>query len=126
MKRREAIQLLAAAAAGTLASGNTFAQNDRVGEKAGQKLRVLILGGTGFLGPHFVRALQAGGHQVTLFNRGKSNPALFKDLETLIGDRDGKLDALRGRDWDVVIDDSGYVPRQVKLSAELLREHIRH
>jgi 2'-hydroxyisoflavone reductase len=118
MKRREAIQLFTAAAATTLAGGPTFAQS--------QKLRVLIFGGTGFLGPHFVRALQAGGHQVTLFNRGKSNPGLFKDLETLIGDRDGKLDALKGRDWDVVVDDSGYVPRQVKLTADLLKDHIRH
>ena len=74
MKRREAIQLFTAAAAATLASGRTFAQQ--------QKLRVLIFGGTGFLGPHFVQALQAGGHQITLFNRGKSNPGLFKDLET--------------------------------------------
>jgi 2'-hydroxyisoflavone reductase len=118
MKRREAIQLFTAAAAATLAGGRTFAQQ--------QKLRVLIFGGTGFLGPHFVQALQSGGHQITLFNRGKSNPGLFKDLETLIGDRDGKLDALKGRDWDVVIDDSGYVPRQVKLSAELLKDHVRH
>ena len=118
MKRREAIQLFTAAAAATLASGRTFAQN--------QRLRVLIFGGTGFLGPHFVQALQAGGHQITLFNRGRSNPGLFKDLETLIGDRDGKLDALKGRDWDVVIDDSGYVPRQVKLSAELLKDHVQH
>jgi 2'-hydroxyisoflavone reductase len=118
MKRREAIQLFTAAAAATLASGPTFAQS--------QKLRVLIFGGTGFLGPHFVEALRAGGHQVTLFNRGKSNPGLFKDLETLIGDRDGKLDALKGRDWDVVIDDSGYVPRIVKLSVDLLKDHVRH
>ena len=87
---------------------------------------MLIFGGTGFLGPHFVEALRAGGHQITLFNRGKSNPGLFKDLETLIGDRDGKLDALKGRDWDVVIDDSGYVPRIVKLSADLLKDHVRH
>ena len=118
MKRREAIQLFTAAAAAALASGPTFAQS--------QKLRVLIFGGTGFLGPHFVEALRAGGHQITLFNRGKSNPGLFKDLETLIGDRDGKLDALKGRDWDVVIDDSGYVPRIVKLSADLLKDHVRH
>lgn len=122
MKRREAIQLFTAAAAATAISGRTFAQND----KLGPKLRVLILGGTGFLGPHFVEALQAGGHQLTLFNRGKSNPGLFKNIETLIGDRDGKLDALKGRDWDVVIDDSGYVPRQVKLTADLLKEHVRH
>src|SRR5678815_3638935 len=118
MKRREAIQLFTAAAATTAIGGRVFAQS--------QKLRVLILGGTGFLGPHFVEALQAGGHQLTLFNRGKSNPGLFKNLETLIGDRDGKLDALKGRDWDVVIDDSGYVPRQVKLSADLLKDHVRH
>lgn len=118
MKRREAIQLFTAAAAATAVGGRTFAQN--------QKLRVLILGGTGFLGPHFVEALQAGGHQLTLFNRGKSNPGLFKNLETLIGDRDGKLDALQGRDWDVVIDDSGYVPRQVKLTANLLEDRVRH
>ena len=118
MKRREAIQLFTAAAATTAIGGRVFAQS--------QKLRVLILGGTGFLGPHFVEALQAGGHQLTLFNRGKSNPGLFNNLETLIGDRDGKLDALKGRDWDVVIDDSGYVPRHVKLTAELLKEHVRH
>jgi 2'-hydroxyisoflavone reductase len=122
MKRREVIQLFTAAAAATLAGRPAFAQDP----KPSQKLRVLIFGGTGFLGPHFVRALQAGGHQITLFNRGKSNPGLFKDLETLIGDRDGKLDALQGRDWDVVIDDSGYVPRQVKLSADLLKDHVRH
>lgn len=121
MKRREVIQLFSAAAAATLAGGPAFAQSDRTS----QKLRVLIFGGTGFLGPHFVQALQAGGHQVTLFNRGKSNPGLFKDLETLIGDRDGKLDALKGREWDVVIDDSGYVPRHVKLSADLLKDHVR-
>jgi 2'-hydroxyisoflavone reductase len=118
MKRREAIQLFTAAAAATAISGPGLAQS--------QKLRILILGGTGFLGPHFVEALQAGGHQLTLFNRGKSNPGLFKNLETLIGDRDGKLDALQGRDWDVVIDDSGYVPRHVKLTADLLKDHVRH
>jgi 2'-hydroxyisoflavone reductase len=118
MKRREAIQLLTAAAATTLTGGPTLAQN--------AKLRVLIFGGTGFLGPHFVQALQAGGHQITLFNRGKTNPGLFANLETLIGDRDGKLDALKGREWDVVIDDSGYVPRQVKLTADLLKDRIRH
>src|SRR5215216_6482111 len=122
MKRRDAIQLFTATAAVTLAGGRTYAQ----GSQQGPKLKVLILGGTGFLGPHFVEALQAGGHQITLFNRGRSNPGLFAKLETLIGDRDGKLDALKGRDWDVVIDDSGYVPRHVKLSADLLKDHVRH
>jgi NADPH:quinone reductase-like Zn-dependent oxidoreductase len=62
MKRREAIQLFAAATAATLASARSFSQND----KAAQKLRVLILGGTGFLGPHFVQALQAGGSRCSI------------------------------------------------------------
>jgi 2'-hydroxyisoflavone reductase len=68
-------------------------------------------GGTGFIGPHFVTALQARGHQLTLFNRGKRNLGLFPQIETLLGDRNGKLDALKNRFWDVVIDNSGYVRR---------------
>ena len=84
------------------------------------------LGGTGFLGRTSSRRCRPADIGSRCFNRVRSNPGLFKDLETLIGDRDGKLDALKGRDWDVVIDDSGYVPRQVKLSAELLKDHIRH
>ena len=59
-------------------------------------LKVLILGGTGFIGPHLVRELRAGGHQLTLFNRGKRNPGLFPDIETVIGDRNGPLDVLQG------------------------------
>jgi 2'-hydroxyisoflavone reductase len=84
----------------------------------------LILGGTGFIGPHFVAALQARGHQLTLFNRGKRNAGLFPQIETLLGDRNDKLDALENRSWDVVIDNSGYVPRHVRLSAELLKGHV--
>ncbi|MDH3734746.1 MAG: NAD-dependent epimerase/dehydratase family protein [Gemmatimonadota bacterium] len=87
-------------------------------------MRVLILGGTGFIGPHMVRRLQAGGHEVTLFNRGRSNPGLFPGVETLIGDRDGQLDALRGNNWDLVIDNSGYVPRHVRDSAQLLQDSV--
>lgn len=91
------------------------------------KKRILVLGGTGFLGPHFVRSAQAKGHELTLFNRGKTNPHLFPDTEKLVGDRDGKLDALKaevdkGRRWDVVVDTSGYVPRIVRDSATLLAE----
>ena len=82
--------------------------------------RILILGGTSFLGPALVEAARARGDVVTLFNRGKTNPGKFTDLEQLHGDRDGKLEALAGRKWDVVIDTSGYVPRVVRMSAELL------
>ena len=88
-------------------------------------LRILILGGTGFVGPNQVRSAVARGHEVTLFNRGVSNPGLFPDLETLIGDRDGDLSALEGREWDVVIDNSANIPRRVRLSAEALRGSVR-
>ncbi len=87
---------------------------------------ILILGGTGFLGPHVVTAAQARGHTLTLFNRGKTHPGLFPNVEKLQGDRDGKLDALKGRTWDAVVDTSGYVPRIVKMSAELLAPSVKH
>jgi 2'-hydroxyisoflavone reductase len=85
-------------------------------------LKILILGGTGFLGPHVVESARKRGHTLTLFNRGKTHPELFPDLEKLQGDRNGKLDALKGRKWDGVVDTSGYVPRIVRMSAELLKE----
>ena len=87
-------------------------------------LRVLVLGGTGFIGPHMVRYAMYRGHSVTLFNRGRTDPNAFPGAEKLVGDRDNGLDALRGRDWDVVIDNSGYVPRHVRDSAELLKDSV--
>ncbi len=90
------------------------------GPAAAPGKKLLLLGGTGFLGPALVETARARGHVVTLFNRGKTRPELFPDVEKLRGDRDGKLDALRGRRWDAVIDTSGYVPRIVRMSAELL------
>jgi len=92
--------------------------------KAKKPLKVLLLGGTGFIGPHIVAHSIARGHAVTLFNRGKTHPELFPDLEKLRGDRDGKLDALKGRKWDAVVDTSGYVPRIVKMSADLLAPEV--
>jgi 2'-hydroxyisoflavone reductase len=85
---------------------------------------VLILGGTNFIGPHIVEAMRAHGHTVTLFNRGKTHPGLFPDIEQLHGDRDGHLEALANRKWDAVIDTSGFVPRIVKASAELLAPNV--
>ena len=83
-------------------------------------LDILILGGTGFIGPHMVRDALRRGHSVTLFNRGRTNSGLFPDLETIKGDRDGGLGGLKGRRWDAVVDNSGYVPRHVADSARLL------
>ncbi len=92
-------------------------------------LRILILGGTGYLGPATIEAAQARGHQVTMFNRGKTRPELFPGVERLQGDRDPRkgegLKALEKGEWDVVIDNSAYYPRLVKASAELLAPHCR-
>lgn len=89
-------------------------------------MKILILGGTKFLGRHLVVAAQEKGHDVTLFNRGETNPNLFQDIKKLKGDRDGHLDALRGQKWDVVIDTSGYVPRVVSQTASLLENAVDH
>lgn len=89
-------------------------------------LDILILGGTGFIGPHMVREALRRGHNVTLFNRGKTNNALFPDVETIKGDRDNGLDGLKGRKWDAVVDNSGYVPRHVQDSARLLAPRTDH
>lgn len=89
-------------------------------------MKLLILGGTRFLGRTIAEQALAAGHEVTLFNRGMSNPNLFPDAEHLTGDRDGNLTALKGRKWDAVIDPSGYVPRLVRDSARLLADSIEH
>ena len=84
-------------------------------------MKILILGGTVFVGRHLVEAAQARGHEITLFNRGRQNADLFPQVEKLRGDRDGDgLDALAGRSWDAVLDTCGYVPRIVRQSAEML------
>ncbi|HEY3543502.1 MAG TPA: NAD-dependent epimerase/dehydratase family protein [Gaiellaceae bacterium] len=88
-------------------------------------MRLLVLGGTKFLGRHVVAHALDAGHEVTTFTRGRTNPDLFPAAEHLHGDRDGGLDALRGRDWDAVVDTSGYVPRIVRQSADLLRDAVQ-
>jgi 2'-hydroxyisoflavone reductase len=88
-------------------------------------MRLLVLGGTKFLGRHAVAHALQHGHEVTTFTRGRTNPELFPEAEHLTGDRDGALDALRGRSWDGVIDTSGYVPDVVRQSAELLRDAVQ-
>lgn len=111
------------AAAGALAP---FA-NAAHGAVRAKPRKILVLGGTGFLGPHFVRAALAKGHTITLFNRGKTNAGLFPDLEHLKGDREsGDLEALKGRTFDAVVDTSGYVPAHVEATAKLFAQSASH
>jgi len=116
ISRREALQLAAASLAA--AATPVIAKQ--------KPLRVLILGGTGFIGPHFVRVLTDAGHRISLFNRGKRDPSVHPGIEQLLGDRNGPVDSLKGKDWDVVIDNSGYKPKQVRLSGETLKGHVDH
>lgn len=88
-------------------------------------MKILILGGTVFVGRHLVEVALARGHELTLFNRGQHNPDLFPTVEKLRGDRGGNLQALEGRQWDVVIDTCGYIPRAVTLTAQLLAAQVQ-
>jgi 2'-hydroxyisoflavone reductase len=89
-------------------------------------MRILILGGTVFVGYHLVQAALKAGHEVTIFTRGQTNPELLPDVEKLHGNRDGDLASLEGKQWDAVIDTSGYIPRLVRASAKLLAEAAPH
>ncbi len=83
-------------------------------------MKILILGGTRFVGRHLVQAALNAKHRVSTFNRGRTNPELFPQVEKLHGDRDGDLTALEQGDWDAAIDVSGYLPRHVRESASML------
>ncbi len=85
---------------------------------------LLIFGGTGFIGPHLTQEALRLGWRVTHFNRGKRAAGGVPNVESLVGDRKGQLDALRGRRWDVVIDDTGYIPKFVKMSTEILAPNV--
>jgi len=89
-------------------------------------VKLLVIGGTVFLGRHLVDAALQAGHEVTLFTRGEHNPDLFPEAEKLRGNRDGNLTALVGRRWDAAIDTCGYFPRVVRESAELLADAVDH
>src|SRR6185369_5270979 len=87
-------------------------------------MKLLILGGTKFLGRHLVEVALSRNHQVTLFNRG-NHPAPFPNVETIKGDRNHDLSKLEGRRWDAAIDTSGYLPRSVTASAQALSSAIK-
>ncbi len=90
-------------------------------------MKILIIGGTNFLGRHLTEAALAAGHEVTLFNRGKTNPDLFKGkAELLTGDRRASLAPLANRRWDVAVDVCGYIPREVRMATEALADSVEH
>src|SRR5213082_3551857 len=119
MNRRRFIQMCSATALVSNTTSSLFA------EKTPAPLRILILGGTGFTGPYQVRYALSRGHKVTTFNRGKSHPGeLPNEVEQLIGDRNGQLDALNGRQWDVVIDNPTTLPVWVRDAAQILKGNV--
>lgn len=119
-----------ASSALTAASLSPLAAVGRLTAAPARKLKLLVLGGTAFLGPPIVRQAIERGHTLTLFNRGRTNPELFPDVEKLRGDRDPDkgegLTALKGRSFDAVIDTTSYVPRLADASTKLLAEHVEH
>src|SRR2546426_5687578 len=120
--RRQFIKLSAAPA-------GAFALNARsktvFPEKSVKPLRILILGGTGFTGPYQVRYALSRGHRVTTFNRGKTHPGeLPNEVEQLVGDRNGQLDALKNRQWDVAIDNPTTLPAWVRDAAQVLKGNV--
>ncbi|MEX2527924.1 MAG: NAD-dependent epimerase/dehydratase family protein [Gemmatimonadota bacterium] len=116
-----------ALAGGILTSGAVSPLAGETSSRMGANLRILILGGTSFLGPHLVRYARERGHQVSIFTRGRREPGMFEEsfvgVEHLIGDRDapGGLAALEGKTWDAVLDTSGQNVRWTRESANLLR-----
>jgi 2'-hydroxyisoflavone reductase len=123
--RREFLQT-SAAAGGALSLGLLGACTGDSG-LAEKPLRILILGGTAFTGPFQVKYALDRGHEVTIFSRGRTEPTtnqeVFDRVEKLIGDRDNDLEALKGREWDAVIDNSASIPRWVRQSTEILKDH---
>src|SRR5439155_4911797 len=96
-----------------------------VAESIPKPMRILILGGTGFTGPYQVRYALSRGHKITTLNRGKTHPGeLPGEVEQLIGDRNGNLDALKDRQWDIVIDNPTTLPAWVRDAAQILKGNV--
>ena len=120
--RRRFIKI-SAAAGGALGFG--ISEGKLFGEKSIKPMNILILGGTGFTGPYQVRYALSRGHKVTTFNRGKTHPGeLPAGVEQLMGDRNGKLDALKDRQWDVAIDNPTTLPVWVRDAAQILNGNV--
>ena len=131
MTRRELLKLGAMAGVSSLLGRSDAASAEATTmpeiSRADRPLRILILGGTGFTGPHQVRYALARGHKLTLFNRGRHTKNLPAEVEELIGDRDtGDLKVLAGREWDVCIDNPTSVPFWVRDAGRVLAGHVKH
>ncbi len=124
--RRDFIQTTAIAG-GALSLGLAGCAKSEGGgiRRARNPLNILILGGTSLIGPAQVEYALARGHTITLFNRGRTNTHLFPEVEKLVGDRDNDIEALKGREWDVVLDNHPSIPRWVRMTAELLKDSVR-
>src|SRR5690242_8853047 len=116
--RRRFVKIFAAATA-------TMRIRDIIAANSVKPLRILILGGTGFTGPFQVKYALSRGHKITVFNRGKTHPGeLPKEVEQLVGDRNGQLDALKGKQWDVCIDNPTTLPAWVRAAAQILKGNV--
>jgi 2'-hydroxyisoflavone reductase len=127
LDRRKFLQLaaLTTGVAGAEVFGNAALSQLRIVSPSVKPLRILILGGTGFTGPFQVKYALNRGHQVTVFNRGLTHPGeLPREVEQLIGDRNGQLDALKQRQWDVVIDNPTTLPKWVRDAAQILKGNV--
>src|SRR2546429_2368323 len=120
MDRRRFLKMCTASAVALRATSTSL-----FAEKTAKPMRILILGGTGFTGSYQVRYALSRGHKVTTFSRGKTHPGESPDeVEQLIGDRNGQLDPLKGRQWDVVIDNPTSVPVWVRDAAQILKGNV--
>jgi 2'-hydroxyisoflavone reductase len=126
MIRREFVKLAALSVPG-LATWASLASAADGTKRSAKPLRILILGGTGFTGPHQVRYALARGHRITLFNRGRQPIEWRDEVDELIGDRNlGDLKALEGREWDVCIDNPTTLPFWVRDAGRVLRGKVKH
>jgi len=127
--RRE-FMIKSGAAAAALGLGMSYANSvkRKKAKKAKKSLKILILGGTAFTGPHLIKYAMDRGHSISIFNRGKTKSTvhkkLFKKVEKLLGDRNDNLEALKGRQWDAVIDNYAVYPRWVRQTADILKDNV--
>jgi 2'-hydroxyisoflavone reductase len=124
--RREFLHQAVAAGATLALSATPAGAGDGAQPGAAKRLRILILGATGNIGPYHVRAAVARGHRVAIFSRGRSAAEIPAEVERLLGDRNGDLSSIKGRDWDAVLDIATYGPGWVRTLGEALRGRVGH